>query len=158
MENIINLGGKDYSYKVNFKLSYGFLPYRGRIQTGFDITKANKKVLKEIMEMQAKVEAKQKEIAEGKTKVDDLSEFDFLDDLSLEAKQFLQENDNSSTIAKFTLEEIEDMVRKFTGIVEEEKIEEILDYEVENYGYDAFVTKLLNAVAQVFTNAKVKSV
>lgn len=150
MENIINLGGKDYSYKVNFKLSYDFLKYRGRIQTGFDITKANKKVLKEIMQMQSKYEAAQK-----KAKGDDiLSDFDFLDDLSLEAKQFIQENDNSSKIEKFTLEEIEDMVRKFTGIVEEEKIEEILDYEVENYGYDALVTKLLNAVAQVFTNAK----
>lgn len=150
MENIINLGGKDYSYKVNFKLSYDLLKYRGRIQTGFDITKANKKVLKEIMQMQSKYEAAQK-----KAKGDDiLSDFDFLDDLSLEAKQFIQENDNSSKIEKFTLEEIEDMVRKFTGIVEEEKIEEILDYEVENYGYDALVTKLLNAVAQVFTNAK----
>ena len=150
MENIINLGGKDYSYKVNFKLSYDFLKYRGRIQTGFDITKANKKVLKEIMQMQSKYEAAQK-----KAKGDDiLSDFDFLDDLSLEAKQFIQENDSSSKIEKFTLEEIEDMVRKFTGIVEEEKIEEILDYELENYGYDALVTKLLNAVAQVFTNAK----
>lgn len=154
MERKINLGGKDYTYNVNFKLSYDFLKYRGRIQTGFDITKANKKVLKEVMEMQAKVAAKQKELEEGKAKVDDLSEFDFLDSLSLEAKEFLKANDSTSKIDKFNLEEIEDMVEKFTNIKEKEKIEEILDYEVENYGYDAFLTKLLNAVAQVFTNAK----
>lgn len=154
MENIINLGGKDYSYKVNFKLSYDFLKYRGRIQTGFDITKTNKKVLKEIMEMQSKLEAKQKDLENAKGE-DALESLEFLDDLSLEAKQFLQDNDQSTLASKFTMEEIEDIVSKFTKITNKDEIANILDYEVENYGYDAFMSKLINAIAQVFTNAKV---
>ena len=32
MKKTINLGGKDYEYDVNFRLSYSFLKYRNKIK------------------------------------------------------------------------------------------------------------------------------
>lgn len=154
MENIINLGGKDYSYKINFKLSYDFLKYRNRIQSGFDISNVNKDVAKEIMEMQDRVTKMQEEIKSGKKKAEDFNEFDLIDKLSPEAKKFFQEISSQSLAEKFSAEEIEDIVRKLTNIEDEEELLKILDYEVENVGYDDFVGKLIEAIAKVFTVAK----
>lgn len=154
MENIINLGGKDYSYKINFKLSYDFLKYRNRIQSGFDITNVNKKVAKEIIEMQDRAIKIQEEIKSGKKKAEDFNEFDLIDKLSPEAKKFFQEINSQSIAEKFTAEEIEDIVKKLTNIEDEEELLKILDYEVENVGYDDFVGKLIKAIAKVFTVAK----
>lgn len=154
MENIINLGGKDYSYKINFKLSYDFLKYRNRIQSGFDITNVNKKVAKEIIEMQDRAIKIQEEIKSGKKKAEDFNEFDLIDKLSPEAKKFFQEINSQSIAEKFTAEEIEDIVKKLTNIDDEEELLKILDYEVENVGYDAFVGKLIKAIAKVFSVAK----
>lgn len=151
MEKVINLGNKDYKYDVNFKLSYNFLKYRNRIQVGFDVTKANRKVMEEIAEMQEKVKEAQKELQEtGEVK----SSLDFLDDLSPETKEFLNENANQNLADKFNQEEIYDIVKKFTNIENEEEIEKILDYEVENFGYDTLIAKLINAISQVFIHVK----
>lgn len=154
MENIINLGGKDYNYKINFKLSYDFLKYRNRIQSGFDISNVNKDVAKEIIEMQDKVIKIQEEIKNGKKKAEDFDEFDLIDGLSPEAKKFCQEISSKSLAEKFTAEEIEDIVKKLTNIEDEEELLKILDYEVENVGYDNFVGKLIEAIAKVFSVAK----
>jgi hypothetical protein len=154
MENIINLGGKDYNYKINFKLSYDFLKYRNRIQSGFDISNVNKDVAKEIIEMQDKVQKMQEEIKSGKKKAEDFDEFDLIDGLSPEAKKFFQEISSQSLAEKFTAEEIEDIVKKLTNIEDEEELLKILDYEVENVGYDDFVGKLIEAIAKVFSVAK----
>ena len=154
MENIINLGGKDYNYKINFKLSYDFLKYRNRIQSGFDISNVNKDVAKEIIEMQDRVNKMQEEIKSGKKKAEDFDEFDLIDGLSPEAKKFFQEISSQSLAEKFTAEEIEDIVKKLTNIEDEEELLKILDYEVENVGYDNFVGKLIEAIAKVFSVAK----
>lgn len=154
MENIINLGGKDYNYKINFKLSYDFLKYRNRIQSGFDISNVNKEVAKEIIAMQDKVAKIQEEIKNGKKKAEDFNEFDLIDGLSPEAKKFFQEISSQSLSEKFTAEEIEDIVRKLTNIDDENELLKILDYEVENVGYDEFIGKLIDAIAKVFTVAK----
>ena len=154
MENIINLGGKDYSYKINFKLSYDFLKYRNRIQSGFDISNVNKDVAKEIMEMQDKVAKIQEEIKSGKKKAEDFNEFDLIDELSPEAKKFFQEISSQSLAEKFSSDEIADIVKKLTNIEDENELLKILDYEVENVGYDEFIGKLINAIAKVFTVAK----
>lgn len=154
MENIINLGGKDYNYKINFKLSYDFLKYRNRIQSGFDISNVNKEVAKEIIEMQNRVNKMQEEIKSGKKKAEDFDEFDLIDGLSPEAKKFFQEISSQSLAEKFTAEEIEDIVKKLTNIDDENELLKILDYEVENVGYDNFVGKLIEAIAKVFSVAK----
>ncbi len=154
MENIINLGGKDYSYKINFKLSYDFLKYRNRIQSGFDISNVNKEVAKEIMEMQDKIIKIQEEIQSGKKKAEDFNEFDLIDELSPEAKKFFQEISSQSLAEKFSADEIADIVKKLTNIDNETELMEILDYEVENVGYDDFIGKLINAIAKVFSVAK----
>lgn len=151
MEKIINLGNKEYKYEVNFKLSYNFLKYRNKIQVGFDVTKANKKVMEEIAEMQVKVQEAQKELQD---KGEITSSLDFLDDLSPETKEFLNENSNQNLSEKFSEEEIYDIVKKFTKIEDDEEIEKILDYEVENYGYDTLISKLINEISQVFINVK----
>jgi len=151
MEKIINLGNKEYKYEVNFKLSYNFLKYRNKIQVGFDVTKANRKVMEEIAEMQVKVQEAQKELQD---KGEITSSLDFLDNLSPETKEFLNENSNQNLSEKFSEEEIYDIVKKFTKIEDDEEIEKILDYEVENYGYDTLISKLINEISQVFINVK----
>lgn len=151
MEKIINLGNKEYKYDVNFKLSYNFLKYRNRIQIGFDVTKANRKVMEEIAEMQEKIQEAQKELQE---QGEITSSLDFLDNLSPETKEFLNENANNNLSEKFNQEEIYDIVKEFTKIENDDEIEKILDYEVENYGYDTLISKLINAISQVFMNVK----
>ena len=151
MERSIVLGGNEYKYEINFKLSYAFLKFRNRITKGFDFSKADKKVVEEIVAMQEKLVEKQKK---GETSEEDLS---FLNDLSSEAMDFLTENSKNDAIL-FSQEEIFEIVGKFTGIKEEEAIEEILNKETEETGIDELISKLINAISEVFTNAKANSI
>lgn len=151
MEKIINLGNREFKYNVNFQLSYNFLKYRNKIQVGFDVTKANRKVMEEIAEMQEKVKEAQKELQD---KGEITSSLDFLDNLSPETKEFLNENANQNLAEKFSQEEIYDIVKNLTKLENEEEIEEILNIEVENYGYDALIGKLIGAISEVFMNVK----
>lgn len=144
IEKIINLGGKDYKYKINFTLSYNLLKYKNRVQTGFDITKANKKVVEEIVAIQNKI---------VKEKLDEEAAEKLLANASKETQDFVINNVDDLP-SKFTDEDIKFIVSQFTGITEESKIYEILDYEVINNGYEKLINKLVNEIAQVFTNAK----
>lgn len=144
IEKIINLGGKDYKYKINFTLSYNLLKYKNRVQTGFDITKANKKVVEEIVAIKNKI---------AKEKLDKEAAEKLLANASKETQEFLINNVDDLP-SKFTDEDIKFIVSQFTGITEESKIYEILDYEVINNGYEELINKLVNEIAQVFTNAK----
>ena len=144
IEKIINLGGKDYKYKINFTLSYNLLKYKNRVQTGFDITKANKKVAEEIVAIQNKI---------VKEKLDEEAAEKLLANASKETQEFVINNVDDLP-SKFTDEDIKFIVSQFTGITEESKIYEILDYEVINNGYEKLINKLVNEIAQVFTNAK----
>lgn len=144
IEKIINLGGKDYKYKINFTLSYNLLKYKNRVQTGFDITKANKKVVEEIVAIQNKI---------VKEKLDEEAAEKLLANASKETQEFVINNVDDLP-SKFTDEDIKFIVSQFTGITEESKIYEILDYEVINNGYEKLINKLVNEIAQVFTNAK----
>lgn len=151
MEKIIILGGNEYKYKIDFKMSYDFLKFRNRITKGFDFSKADKDVVSEIVNMQEKLQAKQ---AEGVTIEEDLS---FLTELSPEAMQFLTENSKNNTDL-FTQEEIIEIISRFTGIKSEDEIYKILDKEIELEGFDALIGKIINSVSEVFTNAKDNSV
>lgn len=144
IEKIINLGGKDYKYKINFTLSYNLLKYKNRVQTGFDITKANKKVIEEIVAIRNKI---------VKEKLDKEAAENLLANASKETQDFVI-NNVEDLPSKFTDEDIKFIVSQFTGITEESKIYEILDYEVINNGYEELINKLVNEIAQVFTNAK----
>ena len=144
IEKIINLGGKDYKYKINFTLSYNLLKYKNRVQTGFDITKANKKVVEEIVAIQNKI---------VKEKLDEEAAEKLLANASKETQEFVINNVDDLP-SKFTDEDIKFIVSQFTGITEESKIYEILDYEVINNGYEKLINKLVNEIAQVFMNAK----
>ena len=144
IEKIINLGGKDYKYKINFTLSYNLLKYKNRVQTGFDITKANKKVVEEIVAIKNKI---------AKEKLDEEAAEKLLANASKETQEFVI-NNVEDLPSKFTDEDIKFIVSQFTGITEESKIYEILDYEVINNGYEKLINKLVNEIAQVFTNAK----
>lgn len=144
IEKIINLGGKDYKYKINFTLSYNLLKYKNRVQTGFDITKANKKVVEEIVAIKNKI---------AKEKLDKEAAEKLLANASKETQEFVI-NNVEDLPSKFTDEDIKFIVSQFTGITEESKIYEILDYEVINNGYEKLINKLVNEIAQVFTNAK----
>lgn len=144
IEKIINLGGKDYKYKINFTLSYNLLKYKNRVQTGFDITKANKKVVEEIVAIKSKI---------AKEKLDEEAAEKLLANASKETQEFVINNVDDLP-SKFTDEDIKFIVSQFTGITEESKIYEILDYEVINNGYEKLINKLVNEIAQVFTNAK----
>ena len=144
IEKIINLGGKDYKYKINFTLSYNLLKYKNRVQTGFDITKANKKVIEEIVAIRNKI---------AKEKLDKEAAEKLFANASKETQEFVINNVDDLP-SKFTDEDIKFIVSQFTGITEESKIYEILDYEVINNGYEELINKLVNEIAQVFTNAK----
>lgn len=144
IEKIINLGGKDYKYKINFTLSYNLLKYKNRVQTGFDVTKANKKVVEEIVAIRNKI---------VKEKLDEEAAEKLLANASKETQEFVINNVDDLP-SKFTDEDIKFIVSQFTGITEESKIYEILDYEVINNGYEKLINKLVNEIAQVFTNAK----
>lgn len=144
IEKIINLGGKDYKYKINFTLSYNLLKYKNRVQTGFDITKANKKVVEEIVAIKNKI---------AKEKLDKEAAEKLFANASKETQEFVI-NNVEDLPSKFTDEDIKFIVSQFTGITEESKIYEILDYEVINNGYEELINKLVNEIAQVFTNAK----
>ena len=144
IEKIINLGGKDYKYKINFTLSYNLLKYKNRVQTGFDITKANKKIIEEIVAIKNKI---------AKEKLDKEAAEKLFANASKETQEFVINNVDDLP-SKFTDEDIKFIVSQFTGITEESKIYEILDYEVINNGYEKLINKLVNEIAQVFTNAK----
>ena len=144
IEKIINLGGKDYKYKINFTLSYNLLKYKNRVQTGFDVTKANKKVIEEIVAIRSKI---------AKEKLDKEAAEKLFANASKETQEFVI-NNVEDLPSKFTDEDIKFIVSQFTGITEESKIYEILDYEVINNGYEKLINKLVNEIAQVFMNAK----
>lgn len=147
MERSIILGGNEYKYEINFKMSYNFLKYRNRITKGFDFSKADKKVVEEIVKTQTELQEKQQK---GKTTEEDLS---FLNDLSPEAISFLTENQKNPADL-FTENEIVDIVKAFTKIEKEDEIYKILDKECSTEGIDNLASKLIDAVSEVFINAK----
>lgn len=150
MERSITLGGKEYKYNITFKMSYNFLKYRNRITKGFDISSIDKSVAKEILEMQEKIAEVQKEGG------NELKAYEFLNELSPAAKEFLNKNQKTDS-ETFTQEEIIEIVSVFTGEKDENKIYEILDKELEETGFDVLISKLITAITMVFMSAKANS-
>lgn len=152
MKKTINLGGKDFEYDVNFRLSYSFLKYRNKIKEQYQKMDFDSKTMEEINKLRKKVADKKVDI----NSMNDEEAIKFMEQFNDEEKEVLfklSDRDVSSTLDE---NDIFDITTKFTNITEEEEILKILDYEVENYGFDALVNKLITAVSEVFTIAKVK--
>ena len=132
MENILELGGEAFKIVANFRMSYKLTKYRNKISTGFDFSNADKKAVAEILTASQK------------------KDFD-VSQLSDKALDLLKER---STTDLFNADEIVDIVKILTGIQEENKVEELLDKEVEENGYDIIISKLIASVNLVFTSAK----
>ena len=121
----------------NFRKSYNLTKYRNKIAIGFDFGDADKDVVEEIL---------------NATKVKD---FD-ISTLSPKALALLQEKNQA---AVFSDEEIFDIIKILTNEkdlpdITDEKIEELLDKEVQENGYDMISAKLIECINLVFTNAK----
>lgn len=152
MKKTINLGGKDYEYDVNFRLSYSFLKYRNKIKEQYQKMDFDSETLEQVNKLRKKVADKNVDI----NSMNDEEAIKFMEQFNDEEKKVLlklSDRDVSSTLDE---NDIFDITTKFTNITEEEEILKILDYEVENYGFDALVNKLITAVSEVFTIAKVK--
>ena len=150
MEKTINLGGKDYSYKVNFKLSYDFLKFRNKIQEQYDNMSFDAETID-------KINALRKKAADKKinfNNINDEQALEFLKEFTDEEKELLYKLGNERITTTLTEEDILEITSKLTGINEEEELYKILDYEVEKFGFDSLTTKLINAISQVFTIAK----
>lgn len=156
MERSITLGGKEYKYKVTVRLNCELLKYRNIIQTGFDVTSMNKGIVAEILEMRKEVEKISKEKGENVKEEDVLGIYN---KLSPEAKKFLNSQD-TNIVDKFSYEDLSFITSKLTGVEDQKEIDNILNAELEESGqagFDKVVTKLINAIAEVFSNAKANS-
>jgi len=152
MKKTINLGGKDYEYDVNFRLSYSFLKYRNKIKEQYQKMDFDSKTLEEINKLRKKVADKNIDI----NSMNDEEAIKFMEQFNDEEKEVLFKLSDRDVTSTLDENDIFDITTKFTNITEEEEILKILDYEVENYGFDALVNKLITAVSEVFTIAKVK--
>ena len=146
MKKTIELGKVEYTYEVNFKLSFNFQKYRNRLVSNIDIEKVDKKAYKELTECFDKIEKLTKQ---GK----EINEQEMYEQLSPKALKLLKELTDIKVDA-FDQNEILDIVSKFTGITNEDKLIEILDAEIEENGFDVLMAKLLSSVKEVFTSAK----
>lgn len=140
MNNILVLGGKEFNIKINFKKSYDLTKYRNKISTGFDFSEADKETVQEILEFT-------KKIHEEGASVEEM-------DLSTLSPKALKLMTTKSSENIFSYEEIFDIVRILTDINSDEEIEELLNAEVLENGFDAITNKLIESVSLVFTNAK----
>lgn len=152
MRKTINLGGKDYEYDVNFRLSYSFLKYRNKIKEQYQKMDFDSQTLEEINKLRKKVADKNVDI----NSMNDEEAIKFMEQFTDEEKNVLFKLSDRDVTSTLDENDIFDITTKFTNITEEEEILKILDYEVENYGFDALVNKLITAVSEVFTIAKVK--
>lgn len=152
MKKTINLGGKDFEYDVNFRLSYSFLKYRNKIKEQYQKMDFDSKTLEEINKLRKKVADKNVNI----NSMNDEEAIKFMEQFTDEEKEVLFKLSDRDVTSTLDENDIFDITTKFTNITEEEEILKILDYEVENYGFDALVNKLITAVSEVFTIAKVK--
>lgn len=152
MKKTINLGGKDYEYDVNFRLSYSFLKYRNKIKEQYQKMDFDSQTLEEINKLRKKVADKNVDI----NSMNDEEAIKFMEQFNDEEKKVLLKLSDRDVSTTLDENDIFDITTKFTNITEEEEILKILDYEVENYGFDALVNKLITAVSEVFTIAKVK--
>jgi hypothetical protein len=152
MKKTINLGGKDYEYDVNFRLSYSFLKYRNKIKEQYQKMDFDSQTLEEINKLRKKVADKNVDI----NSMNDEEAIKFMEQFTDEEKKVLSKLSDRDVTTTLDENDIFDITTKFTNITEEEEILKILDYEVENYGFDALVNKLITAVSEVFTIAKVK--
>lgn len=152
MKKTINLGGKDYEYDVNFRLSYSFLKYRNKIKEQYQKMDFDSQTLEEINKLRKKVADKNVDI----NSMNDEEAIKFMEQFTDEEKEVLFKLSDRDVTSTLDENDIFDITTKFTNITEEEEILKILDYEVENYGFDALVNKLITAVSEVFTIAKVK--
>ena len=137
MKNILELGGETFEIVPNFRKSYNLTKYRNKIAVGFDFGEADKKVVAEILKA-------------TKDKDFDIST------LSPAAISLLQEK-NQTTL--FNDKETFDIIRILTSDkdkedITDEHIEELLDKEVQENGYDIIFAKLIECINLVFTNAK----
>lgn len=152
MKKTIKLGGKDYEYDVNFRLSYSFLKYRNKIKEQYQKMDFDSKTLEEINKLRKKVADKNIDV----NSMNDEEAIKFMEQFTDEEKKVLSKLSDRDVTSTLDENDIFDITTKFTNITEEEEILKILDYEVENYGFDALVNKLIVAVSEVFTIAKVK--
>lgn len=137
-KNILNLGGKEFEIKVNYRMSYKLTKFRNRLTHGKDILTADKEVIKELQSM-----------AEN---VNDITPEDVLN-LSPAAREYLV-GASQKDEELFSEEEQFEIVKILTGIEDEGEIEKLFDAEVIENGYDSLATKLTTAVSMVFMNAK----
>lgn len=152
MKKTINLGGKDYEYDVNFRLSYSFLKYRNKIKEQYQKMDFDSETLEQVNKLRKKVADKNVDI----NSMNDEEAIKFMEQFNDEEKKVLLKLSDRDVTTTLDENDIFDITTKFTNITEEEEILKILDYEVENYGFDALVNKLITAVSEVFTIAKVK--
>jgi len=152
MKKTINLGGKDFEYDVNFRLSYSFLKYRNKIKEQYQKMDFDSKTMEEINKLRKKVADKNVNI----NSMNDEEAIKFMEQFTDEEKEVLFKLSDRDVTTTLDENDIFDITTKLTNITEEEEILKILDYEVENYGFDALVNKLITAVSEVFTIAKVK--
>ena len=131
MENILELGGEQFKIVANFRMSYNLTKYRNKMSTGFDFSAEDKDVIAEILEASKEAEV-------------DVSK---LSDKAIELLTKKGKEDLFSDV------EIIDIVKTLTKL-DEGKIEELLDKEVELNGYDVITPKLIKSINLVFTNAK----
>lgn len=136
MENILNLGGKEFKVTINFRKSYDLTKYRNKISMGFDFSEADKDVVEEILK-----------VSEKKNKGEEVN----LSTLSPKAMSFLKKNSSKDI---FSYDEIIDIVKILTNIEDKNEIEELLNLELQESDYDSILEKLIKAVTLVFTNVK----
>ena len=139
-KNILNLGGKEFEIKVNYRMSYKLTKFRNRLSHDKDLLTADKEVIKELQDFYAKRD------------IDSIKTESILD-LSSAAREYLLGASKKDEDI-FSDEEQFEIVKILTGIEDENEIEKLFDAEVVENGYDSLATKLTTAVSMVFMNAK----
>lgn len=135
-EKFIELGGEKLKLIINFKNCYSLTPYRNKIAMGFDLSGADQDILNELSNVEIGADGNIN-LGEG---------------LSDKTREFLLKQ-SSSRKEIFTDEDILFILQVITG-EKPEKINELLDKEVQENGYDLLTNKMIELINQVFTSAK----
>jgi len=138
VKRTINLAGKEFEIKINFRKSYELTKFRNKMSYGVDFSDADKDVIAEIAKVQM-------DVSNGK-EVDVKS-------LSNETINYLNEISNKKQEI-FNMEELIEIGKILTDIDSNDEIIELYDKEVEENGYDELLAKLSLAISTVFMNAK----
>lgn len=133
MDMKINLGGKEYVIKPNFRKRANLIKYRNKIKGAIDFSGVSEETLREIDKV---LKSKKLELKK----------------LSPDAIKFLSKQGDKTI--EFAVEDVVDMVSILIEIEDKDKVEKILDEELEVCSYDEFYQKLVNSISMLFMNAK----